>query len=224
MGKIEGIRDRLRAWRPSIEPAYITYADLTGRSPDPAEAPDERYELHIIESADHPVLARFAPPWQIRWARPRFEARTQFAIAVTDGERVAAHCWVAVGDLTGLANGVLSVRIRPDEAYAYDMYIQPEYRRGAMATYLGETLMHTFFERGCRYGITFVLHSNGPSVLWHHSLGFNWIQMVKVFHLGDRIWWKVPFSDVPGYGPASRRGRHRDADPDDYFGGGLLPQ
>ena len=58
-------------------------------------------------------------------------------------------------------------------------------------------------------------------IMWHHSIGFNVLQSVNLFTFGPRIKWKMPFSDMPRFGPFSRHGRFTD--PKELFGPSILP-
>ena len=82
---------------------------------------------------------------------------------------------------------------------------------------------HAAGTRRPRWGYTHVLMDNPSSVIWHHMFGFDAVQTVNCVNIGDRYWWKVPFSASPRFGPLSRHGRHDDESAADPIGSGLLP-
>jgi hypothetical protein len=117
----------------------------------------------------------------------------------------------------------MNVRLRPDEVYVWDLFIDPAHRNMVLSQEMGFALVRTFVARGASYGLTHVLHSNSGSILWHHLFGFGVVQTFNFFHIGDRILWKIPFGECPRFGPLSRQGRHSQAEPEPFFGTALIP-
>jgi GNAT superfamily N-acetyltransferase len=214
-------RNLLAEHRPKVGSAFLTYLHL----PD-HEVPHDtggRYCFHEVTSGSDPMLARFAPRWQQRLAAPLLDDGSWYAlVALEDGE-IVAHVWVASRSVRGWFNGVVDLRLRDDEAYAFDLYIRPEHRRASLGNEMGFRLVQTFRDRGVDWAYTHVLFENAGSVIWHHTFGYNWVQMFNYLTIGPRIWWRFPFSASPRFGPMSRTGRHSMADPPNPFGGAMLP-
>jgi hypothetical protein len=115
------------------------------------------------------------------------------------------------------------VRLAPDEVYFFDLYIEPEHRRGGLAWTVADAFFRMYDPSvsDTRYGYSFVEIENSASFLWHHSIGFNVMQSVNMLYFGPRIKWKVPFSDMPRFGPFSKKGRFTD--PRELFGPSIMP-
>jgi GNAT superfamily N-acetyltransferase len=212
---------RLRAYRPKIGTAFLTYVSL--RDHVPKGGTTERYRFHEVTSGSDPMLARFAPRWQQRQTRPLLDEGAWYALVALDGDDVVGHVWVASDKVRGVANGVINVELCEGECYAFDLYLHPDHRRASLGSEIGDRLIQTFVDRGYEYAYTHVLFTNAGSVLWHHAFGFNWVQVFNFLTIGPRIWWCLPFGAAPRFGPLSRRGRHSEDHPDPPFGGAMIP-
>jgi ribosomal protein S18 acetylase RimI-like enzyme len=213
--------DRVVAHRPRIGTAFLTYLHLADHT-----VPHDtggRYRFHEITSGSDPMLARFAPRWQQRLTRRLLDEGAWYALVALDGDEVAAHVWVASRTVKGRFNGVVDLRLAEDEAYAFDLYIRPGHRRASLGNEMGDRLIRTFKARGIEWAYTHVLFDNPGSVIWHHTFGYNWVQIFNYLTIGPRIWWRLPFGTCPRFGPMSRRGRHSTASPEAPFGGAMLP-
>jgi ribosomal protein S18 acetylase RimI-like enzyme len=210
--------------------AYLTYIsgpakmETAGQGEGVATGEEEEYRFHEITSADDPALA-FAPSWQRRLCQthmPTGEWYCLVAYEASTGQKVG-HVWCTTTSSKGLLNGMVNIKLHPDEVYVWDLYIDPSHRRLGLSQAMGWALVRTMVARGKRYGLTHVLYENAASILWHHMFGFSWVQLFNYIEIGDRIWWKVPFGACPAFGPLSRHGRHSMPDPPEPFGGSLLP-
>ena len=164
------------AYRPHLVTAYITYLDLQKATAPDVEL-DASYTSVLIQSGDHPLLARFAPRWQQAVAAPKLNAGDWYAVAMLDGDRVFGHFWVTTTSLHGIANGVPNLRLGPDEAFGWDLYLDPEYRRGKIGLWAARITIETLRDMDKKIGYTHLVHDNAGSVLWHHGIGFNWVQV-----------------------------------------------
>jgi GNAT superfamily N-acetyltransferase len=227
---VSGIGRRLGRLRPHKGTAFLTYIDIpaklarAGEGEGVAVGEDAEYRFHEITSADDPELA-FAPGWQRRLCRTHMATGEWYCLVAYEtatGAKVG-HVWATTASTRGLLNGVVDVRLAPDEVYVWDLFIDPAHRRLGLSQAMGWALIHTFAARQKRWGLTHVLYENAPSIMWHHVFGFAWMQVFNYIHIGDRIWWKIPFATCPSFGPLSRHGRHDSAQPGDPFGGALVP-
>lgn len=184
---------------------------------------DPSYSHAIIESSDHPLFDSFATRSMRKVAAPRLDAGDWYAVVILVGDEVVGHAWFAIKPRWDLFSGVMNVRILPEEAYGFDLFIKPEHRRGSLGMYMADIGIPELRRRGIRYGYTHLLYENVPSMFWHHTTGFNIAQTFNYLRIGPRIIWKVPFSETPRYGPLSRKGRHNDPEPKEPFGGSLFP-
>lgn len=210
--------------RPRLESAYVTSISLQAHGDRRFKAA-KNYEMTEVVTADDPKLS-WAPRWQRRIAAGPME-RGQWMCLVAndkdlDGLQVG-HVWVTFATTRSVGNGMLNVNLRGDEAYVWDLFIHPEHRRESLGNAMGQALIDAFIPRGINWGYTHVLMDNSSSVIWHHMFGFDAVQTVNCVNVGDRYWWKVPFSASPRIGPLSRHGRHDEHPPQDPMGSGLLP-
>jgi hypothetical protein len=224
MASLEGIRRRIKQMRPRIQPAFVVF--VRQRSDNPIEDPDPTIEIRKITSGSDPLLERIAAKWQLGRARQQLDSGAwDIIVALVDGEPVG-RIWETWETERALFSGVPRVKLASDEALMFDLFVEREYRRSNVAM----TMAHYFFDvyspenkPGLGYVYGFISYDNGPSVLWHHSIGFNVVQTMNYLSIGDRIKWRIPFSDVPRFGPMSKKGRHTDPSVD-LFGTQLMPQ
>ena len=224
MGITERIRRTLTDYRPRVGSAYLTYIDLVAADPEYVEL-DEHYTHAVVESSSDPLFAKVAPRWQRRIAAEKVDAGDWYVLVIMHDEKVIGHFWASVTSTRGLLNGVMDLElVDGEEAYGFDLYLDPEHRRGKIGNWVAWLTITGLRDRGMRWGYTHVLSDNVPSIFWHHGVGFNILQSFNYFNFGPRIWWKLPKSETPMYGPLSRRGRHSGDDPADPFGGSFFPQ
>lgn len=209
---------------PRTHSAYAASINLDAHRERTWDTPDN-YELSEVLSAADPKLS-WAPRWQRRLAAGPME-RDEWVCLVArdkalDGLRVG-HVWATFASTRAVGNGMLNVNLRDDEAYVWDLFIHPDHRRASLGNAMGQALIDTFGPRGVKWGYTHVLMENSSSVIWHHMFGFDVAQTVNCVSIGDRFWWKVPFSAAPRFGPFTGHGRHDQDPPEDPMGSGLLP-
>ncbi len=223
MASLGGLKRRITNLRPHIQSAFIVY--VTPRE-SPVQEVDESFEVREIRSAHDPVLDSIVPSWQRAWADEGLrDGSLDIIVALKDGEPVG-RIWEKVGSsIRDLFCGVPRVRLADDEFFMFDLFVTREYRRSN----IGMTMADFFFKKynpekppQPKYGYGFISYENAPSIMWHYSIGFNIVQTINYLSIGDRIKWKIPFSDVPRFGPMSRKGRFNTPDKE-LFGTSLFP-
>ncbi len=229
MGKLGELKALLAEYKPYIGTAYLTYLDLPATEP-PGSTKDSVYSHTVVTSSKDPVFQQIGTRSMRKVAAPRLDAGDWHAIVIfaevedASEPEVAAYFWLAFRPQRGLFTGVVNVQLLPEEAYGFDLYVKPEYRRGSLGNYVADIVITDLKERGLKYGYTHLLYDNIASIFWHDGVGFNVAQVFNFFSFGPRIIWKIPFSESPRYGPLSRKGRYNDPDPKPAFGGSLLPK
>ncbi len=217
---MQGVRRRLSALRPKVQSAFIVY--VTPRA-SPVKEIDDSFEIVQVTQPDDPLVERITQHWQRPYARRMLEAgRGRVVVALKGGDPVG-RIWEIFDDEKSYFSGVPRVKLGPGEAFMFDLFVEREYRRSN----IGMTMADYFFklypiDGPTQYIYGFISYENAPSILWHHSIGFNVVQTINYLAIGERIKWKIPFSDVPRFGPLSRKGRHSDPD-QALFGTSLLP-
>jgi len=217
---MQGARRRLKALRPKVQSAFIVY--VTPRE-SPVEQVDDSFEVVQVTRPDDPIVEKITARWQRPYARRMLEqGRGRVVVALKGGDPVG-RIWEIFDDERSFLSGVPRVKLARGETFMFDLFVEREYRRSN----IGMTMADYFFELYEPGGPTeviygFISYENAPSILWHHSIGFNVAQTINYVAIGERIKWKIPFSDVPRFGPMSRKGRHTDPD-QQLFGTSLLP-
>ena len=222
MASIEGLKRRISEYRPHVQSAFIVY--VTPRE-SPVDEVDTQFEIVEVDKPDDPLLPQICQPWQMKDARASMaKGDLRIIVALVDG-RPIGRIWELVASERRLFSGIPRVRLGPNESFMFDLFVEREYRRSN----IGMTMADYFFNlyppatSHMRYVYGFISYENAASILWHHSIGFNIVQTINYLAVGPRIKWKVPFSDMPRFGPMSRKGRHTDPEVD-LFGTSLLPQ
>ncbi len=221
MASLEGAKRRLRSLRPKVQAAFVVYLEPLK---NPVTDVDESVEFHEVTSPDDPLLPAICAPWQLAVARESLSrGEWDIIVAVKDGKPIG-RIWETHASERRLLAGIPRVRLARDEVFMFDLFVEREHRRSNVAM----TMANYFFEKyihspQVKYVYGFISYENAPSILWHDAIGFNVVQTMNYLAIGDRIKWRIPFSDVPRFGPTSRKGRHTDPDAA-LFGTALLPQ
>lgn len=223
MASIAGLKRRLGEFRPRIVPTFVPY--LTPR-PSPVGEIDEDLEIILIDDPDHPVLEKLVTGRQLKVTRKLIRAGTlRVMVGLKDGEPIA-RIWESTASVKGFFDGIPRIKLAPDETFMFDLFVAPEYRRGAVAHTMADSYFRMYPPGAGKVNYVYsdLYYDNAPSVLWHHATGFQIAQTVNMLHIGPgpMIKWRIPFSDMPRFGPMSRRGRHTDPSKE-VFGPPLLP-
>src|SRR5207237_1248920 len=57
MASIEGVRNRLKEWKPFVQPAFLVYV-VPRKSPVPPEQIDHDFTVSIVNTPDDPLLPK----------------------------------------------------------------------------------------------------------------------------------------------------------------------
>jgi GNAT superfamily N-acetyltransferase len=135
-------------------------------------------------------------------------ARGDRGYVATVGDRFAGWIWRSRVSHRDPWSG-LHIRIAPDEAYAYAMWVEETHRQLGLGGVLMSRLLYDVRDDPTIsrvYG--WVDQRNREmQVLLRLMYGFTPVQRVLRAHL-PRVGWQVPWSDEPRFGPVSRVGRH----------------
>ena len=185
---------------------------------------DESFEIVQVTKPDDPILTKITQKWQQPYARTMLsEGRGRVIVALKDGEPIG-RIWEIFESERSYFAGVPRVKLAKGETFMFDLFVEREYRRSN----IGMTMADYFFNlydpetTHVKYVYGFISYENAPSILWHYSIGFNIAQTINYLSIGERIKWKIPFSDMPRFGPMSRKGRHTDPEKE-LFGTSLFP-
>jgi hypothetical protein len=225
MASIDGLKRRFKEWKPTVVSAFVVY--VTPRpSPVRPETIDHSFTVVEITSPDDPILPKIcATKRQLRIAKDAVrEGRWTIMVALDPDGEPGGRIWETTATEKALTSGVPRMKLAGDEFLMFDLWVERKYRRSGIAN----TMADAFFTKydpettHMKYGYGFVSYENAPSILWHHSVGFLISQTMNYVQIGPYIKWKIPFSDMPRFGPMSRKGRHNDPSRD-LFGNPLFP-
>ncbi|MEI2651362.1 MAG: hypothetical protein V9G12_04195 [Microthrixaceae bacterium] len=227
MASIEGLKRKLNEYKPTVVSAFVVYVTPRASPIDPDDI-DPKFTIVEVNTPDDPILPKItSSKRQLKIAQDAMrDGRWNVIVALNEDMEPVGRIWETVRTETALANGVPRMKLASDEFLMFDLWVDREYRRGGLAN----TMADFFFRRdppetspragGNGYG--FVAYENVPSILWHHSVGFQIAQTMNYLQIGPFIKWKIPFSEMPRFGPMSRKGRHTDPDKK-IFGPPLFP-
>jgi len=178
-----------------------------------------------VTSPDDPLLAQMCEPWQVKIASDSLrKGDWRILVALAEG-RPVGRIWETKATERRHFAGIPRVRLAPRETFMFDLFVEREYRRSNIGMTMADYFFNLYVPGDCDvdYVYGFVSYENAPSILWHHSIGFNIVQTINYLAIGPRLKWRIPFSDNPRFGPMSRKGRHTDPDVQ-LFGTSLFPQ
>ncbi len=222
MSSVGGIRRRLEALKPVVVPTFVVF--ITARE-SPVPSVDDEFQIVEVVRPDDPLLPKLvSSKRQLKVARQSIgSGEWEILVALKDGEPVG-RIWQAMKTERRFFSGVPRFKMAPDEFFLFDLFVEKEYRRSSVAF----TMADYFFRKYApgttdkKYAYGFISYDNVPSILWHHANGFTICQTVNMLHIGEFVKWRLPFSDVPRFGPSSKKGRHTDPDKE-LFGPALMP-
>lgn len=211
MAKIS-IPARLAAWRPVLTTS-IVYARPLPLVPEerPDAGPD--FGFRVVYDPDDRYLAEIEDPKRL--ARMRgVMARGVFAILAihTPTDRAMGRIWVAPHTPAGTdwRFGIPAIRLARDEVYLLDMWIEPEFRRQAVAMTMVYELSAFADARMDHVRWVYCLaHKDNTAsrTLFEAFFGLWAVQQVTTLDWRGRTV-VLPFSDRPRIGPFSSAGRH----------------
>jgi GNAT superfamily N-acetyltransferase len=210
MASVEGLKRKLKEYKPFVQSAYVVY--IQPRAPLGTSVDGEFDMVHVTDPND-PILPQIcSSKRQLAGAKKALaEKRWDVLVALKDG-KPAGRIWECLATEKELASGVIRVKLAPDEFLAFDLFVAREFRRSGIAN----SMIDFFFglydpeTTHIKYAYGFISYENGPSIMWHHGAGFRIAQSFNYLSVGPYIKWKIPFSDMPRFGPMSRKGRHTD--------------
>ncbi len=132
-------------------------------------------------------------------------------LAVANGE-FAGWIWVSRRTHRDPWSG-LRIRLGPDEAYSYALWVPEKFRPdGVAAALVAQLLSDIRADPGISRVYGWVDRRNRESALLLRMVfGFKLTQTLRRVHVLRRVGGQVPFSARPPYGPMSRRGRHSES-------------
>ena len=177
------------------------------KAPRPARA---QVEVELVE-VDTPEDVRRVAPARHADEAQAFTARGDHGFAALVDGRYAGWIWLSRESHRDPWSG-LRIRLAADEAYAYALWIEPDFRPKGVARLLMVAMLtsvHADPALSRVYG--WVDRENRESQMLLRLLGFKNVQSVRRVMLLERFGRALPRTDRPPSGPLSRHGRHRTA-------------
>jgi ribosomal protein S18 acetylase RimI-like enzyme len=178
--------------------------------PQPPDVPNAA--IHRTFSAEPGEWLDVLPRRRRRTIKP-FLARGDHGYLATVSGQFAGWIWLSRVSHRDPVTG-LHIRLAPDEAYSYAMWVLSAYRHLGIAAVLVSTMLSDIQRApAIRRVYGFIDPRNRESqLLLRMVFGFTQVQQVRRIHLVRRGW-QVPRSDHPRFGPVSRVGRHSTGSP-----------
>lgn len=225
MASIKGLKDRLNEWKPRIASTFVVYLEAK-KSPIDPKTIDTSFTMVTVTSPDDPLLPKLtSSKRQLKIARDAIASGHWDILVALDADgEPAGRIWQTFDTERALAHGVPRMKLAADEVLMFDLFVARQYRRSGIAMTMADAFFRRYDPDVSDMKLTYavVTYENAPSILWHHSVGFTIVQTVNLLEIGPFIRWKIPFSDVPRFGPMSRKGRHTNPERE-LFGPALLP-
>jgi ribosomal protein S18 acetylase RimI-like enzyme len=192
-----------------IVPVNVIERATRSAVPEPAHA--EGSEIEAVDSTRPGAWRALVPRNRWKALEANLARGDRGYLATVDG-RFAGWIWVSRRSHRDPWSG-LRIRLAPDEAYTYGMWVDPLYRAVGLAASLVAAMLEDL--RGdpdveLVYGWVDARNRQSEMLL-RIVFGFTHVQTVRRVHLLRRLGWQVPRSDEPRFGPLSRRGRHSEA-------------
>ena len=223
MASLAGLKNKLIEYKPKVQSAFVVY--VTQRE-SPIVDPDESFTMVEVNTPDDPLLKRIcATKLQYKFAQKAMaDGRWDCIVALDPHGEPVGRIWETFGTERAPANGLPRVRLANDEFFMFDLFVEKEHRRGGVAFAMADYFFKKYPPEttDTKIGYGFISYENSPSILWHHAIGFQIAQTMNYLSVGPYIKWKMPFSDMPRFGPMSKKGRHSDPTKD-IFGPPLFP-
>ena len=190
----------------------IVDTDVLSREADkPVSTPSARVDLEVLRvTAGTPDGERLVPASRHRDVRGFF-ARGDVGWIAHVQYRFVGWIWLSRVSHRDPWSG-LRIRLAPGEAYAYALWVEPDFRPAGVPSALMSSMLREVHEDGGLervYG--WVDSRNRPSQALMRMSGFRPVQRVKRLHVLRRFGTQVPGSDKPSFGPLSRTGIHAEA-------------
>lgn len=164
-------------------------------------ARDGNTSIHAGRDEHDPVIRRVLPQDRLELLHERMSRGHECHVVLVDGEPVG-WCWFARRSHRDGWSG-LRVKLRPGEVYFYDLFVDPDRRRGGLALTIGRALLLGLSEEpSIRVAYCWVEQYNTPSQrLLREVLGFTQLGTVRYARLFDRYGVTIPFGKSPRSGP-----------------------
>jgi GNAT superfamily N-acetyltransferase len=181
---------------------------LEWRSSTEIPSPTGAEGVAIRRLSPEDLEARDVVPNSRSKALDSFLSRGDQGYVAIVGDRFAGWVWLSRVSHRDPWSG-LHIRIAPDEAYAYAMWVEKADRElGIAGVLMSRLLSDVRSDRTISRVYGWVDRRNREMQLMLRMMyGFTQIQRVWRVRV-PRIGWQVPWSDKPKFGPVSRVGRH----------------
>lgn len=126
---------------------------------------------------------------KIELFRERFK-KNRICFIALDQKKIAYFGWISVEDEYE-SNCQIKVKINDKEAYWFDCYTLPEYRRNGLHSALTVKALIYLKDKGCKKVLTLVMKNNIYSRKAFRKVGFKEkkiVTLIKIFNFKHYIW------------------------------------
>ena len=136
MPSIEGLKNKLNEYKPTVVSAFVVY--VTPReSPIDPDSIDPEFEIVEVNTPDDPILPKIcANKRQLKIAQKAMrDGRWNVIVALNADKEPVGRIWETRATETALANGVPRMKLAPDEFLLFDLWVDKPYRRPSASTW-----------------------------------------------------------------------------------------
>jgi len=207
------VKGKLGELAPKVSECAIVVRPLPLIADEIIEAgPDFRFKVVFDPTDEH--LRQLESPERLERMKGQFTRGAVVILAIhIPTDRAVGKMWlITQSPLPEDAKaGLLPIRLAKDEAFLFDLWVHPDFRRHAvgitMAYEMGAAADEFFPEKRWVYGYAHTDNEASMNLMWL-VYGMWTVQTIKEYELGDFRVGVVPGSDSPKFGPFSKRGRH----------------
>jgi hypothetical protein len=210
---VDKVKGRVERAKPRVSECVIVARPLPLIADEVIEAgPDFRFKIVFDPTDRH--LAQIETPQRLELMKGPFARGAVVILAIhIPTDRAIGKMWLITESPIAGDNhrGLLPIQLAKDEAFLFDLWVDKEFRRGAvgitMAYEMGAAADEYFPWLRWVYGYA---HKDNEASMQLMTLIYGmWpVQEVKEIEVGDFYVNIVPGSDHPKFGPFSKKGRH----------------
>ncbi len=213
MGLADKVKRRVERVKPRVTECIIFARPLPLIADEYPPAGDD-FEFKAVFDPTDRHLAQIESPERLELAKPYFAQGSIVMLAIhKPTDRAVSKMWLMVHSphADDAKRGLLPIRLAKDEAFLFDLWTHPDFRRQAIAFTLcyelGAVVDQMFPQLRWVYG--YAHKDNEASVALINQVYGMWpVQEIKEVEIGDYWVNMVPGSDTPKFGPFSKKGRH----------------
>ena len=213
MSFADKVKGKLEGYAPKVSECAIVVRPLPLIADEIIEAgPDFRFKVVFDPTDEH--LRQIETAERLERMKGGFARGAVVILAIhVPTDRAVGKMWLVTESPLPEDSraGMLPIRLAHDECFLFDLWVHPDFRRGAvgitMAYEMGAAVDEYFPHLRWVYGYAHTDNEASMNLMWL-VYGMWTVQTIKEYQVGEFRVGVVPGSDSPKFGPFSKRGRH----------------